>query len=103
MKKYRVKPEYQDAWFGELPTDEIGDAIVSEDEINRLAMEWGVSLFDLLAQVDIDAGYMAAAVALMDDEIREEIHRSGVCDNDAQFLHEYEVKHLAKYGEEFTV
>lgn len=103
MQQYKVKPEYQDAWFGGLPTGEIGDAIVSEKEIKRLAREWGVSLFDLLAQVDIDEGYMAAAVALMDDEIREEIHMSGVCDNDAQFLHEYEVKHLAKYGEEFCV
>lgn len=104
MQQYKVKPEYQDAWFGGLPTDEIGDAIVSEKEINRLAREWGVSLFDLLAQVDIDEGYMAAAVALMDDEIREEIHRSGEYDgNPDGFLREYERRHLEKYGEEFSI
>lgn len=101
MKEYKVKPEYLDNWL--VHGDSADEVIVDENKINRLAREWGVSLFDLLAQVDIDEGYMAAAVALMDDEIREEIHMSGVCDNDAQFLHEYEVKHLAKYGEEFCV
>lgn len=101
MKQYKVKQEYMDNWLAH--GDSADEVIVSEEEINRLAMEWGMSLFDLLGQVDIDERYMAQAVALMDDEIREEIHMSGVCDNDAQFLHEYEVKHLAKYGEEFCV
>lgn len=52
MKQYKVKPEYQDAWFGGLPTDEIGDAIVSEDEINRLSREWGMPVEDLMEQVE---------------------------------------------------
>lgn len=78
MKQYKVKPEYWDKWYGGMSADEIGDAIVTEDEINRLSIEWGVDVFDLLAQVDVDENYMAAAVALMDDEIREDIHNSGI-------------------------
>ena len=101
MKIYNVKPEYLDRWTDH---SESADALtVDENEINRLAMEWGVDAFDLLGQVDIDEGYMAAAVELMDDELREKVHMDGNCHTDAQFLHEYEVLHLARYGEAFRV
>lgn len=44
----------------------------------------------------------AAAVELMDDELREEIHREGTYDGDPDgFLAEYCRRHLEKYGEEF--
>lgn len=101
MREYRVKREYADNWL--VHGDTADEVIVGEQEITRLAAEWGVDLFDLLREVDIDENYMAAAVALMDDEIREDIHREGTCDTDAQFLYEYEKRHLAKYGKEFTV
>lgn len=51
-RKYHVLPEYQDSWYGGIPTDEIGDAIVSEDEIQRLAHEWGMTVDELLEQVE---------------------------------------------------
>lgn len=51
-KNYKVKVEYQDAWFGGLPTDEIGDAVVSEEEIERLALEWGMTVGELMEQVE---------------------------------------------------
>lgn len=52
----------------------------------------------------IDVKYFDQAVSLMDDEIREEIHRSGEYDgNPDGFLREYERRHLKKYGEEFSI
>ena len=52
MKRYHVLPEYQDAWYGNLSTEEIGDAIVTEAEIQRLAREWGVAVEELMEQVE---------------------------------------------------
>ena len=52
MKTYRVKDEFIDEWFGNLSTDEIGDATVTEVEILRLSNEWGVSVDDLMEQVE---------------------------------------------------
>ena len=98
--KYIVKPEYIDKWTNHGESED--KISVTEDEINRLSIEWGVDMFDLLAQVDIDDAAMSAAVALMDDEIREDIHRMAICDTEAQFLHEYKTRHIAKYGEPFT-
>ena len=39
-KTYHVLPEYRDSWFGGQSSEEIGDAIVTESEIRRLASEW---------------------------------------------------------------
>lgn len=44
-----------------------------------------------------------AIVSLMDDEIREELHRELAPCTDAEFLEAYREKHFAKYGEEFTI
>ena len=52
MKTYRVKDEFIDRWFGNLSTDEIGDATVTYAEILRLSNEWGVSVDDLMGQVE---------------------------------------------------
>lgn len=49
---YRVLPEFWDGWFGGLSVEEIGDAIVTEDEIRRLAREWGMSVEELMAHVE---------------------------------------------------
>lgn len=44
---YRVLPEYQDLW-----TNDPGDCIVTRDEIERLAYEWGKTVEDLMNQVE---------------------------------------------------
>jgi hypothetical protein len=45
-----------------------------------------------------------ACVALMDDEIREQLHdeMAGAC-TEQEFLDEYVERHLAKFGERFEV
>ena len=44
------------------------------------------------------------AVYLMDDDIREEIHREGKFDGDKQgFFNEYCKRHREKYNEDFTI
>ena len=47
--------------------------------------------------------YYEAAVMLMDDEIREEVHRDLAPCTDQEFFTEYEKRHYDKYGEDFTV
>ena len=51
----------------------------------------------------IDDGLFDAAVALMDDEIREEVHNEIAPCTDNAFLYEYMKRHFAKYGEMFRV
>lgn len=50
MKQYRVKPEYMDNWLAH--GDSADEVIVDENEINRLAREWGMSVEDLMEQVE---------------------------------------------------
>lgn len=47
--------------------------------------------------------YFDAAVALMDDEIREELHNELAPCTEDEFLVAYKAAHYAKYGEEFAV
>ena len=42
-----------------------------------------------------------AAVELMDDELREQIHEELAPCTEEEFLEAYKAAHLAKYGEEF--
>lgn len=42
-----------------------------------------------------------AAVALMDDELREQVHMDLAPCTEEEFLEAYKAAHLAKYGEEF--
>ncbi len=52
----------------------------------------------------VDVKYFDQAVALMDNDIREDIHQSGKYDGDPEgFLREYERRHVEKYGEEFSI
>ena len=51
----------------------------------------------------IDVKYYAAAVNLMDDDLREEIHMELTPCTDEEFLREYEKRHLEKFGEEFQI
>lgn len=57
----------------------------------------------MTAKEIIEAGLYAAAVELMDDEIREELHNSGEYETDEDFLAAYMERHEAKHGEPFTI
>jgi len=57
----------------------------------------------MTAQEIIDNGLFDAAVMLMDDEIREEIHNDLAPCTDLEFLEEYMKRHEEKYGIPFTV
>lgn len=50
------------------------------------------------SQVDFDA-----AVNLMDDEIREEVHSHLAPCSEQEFFDAYTARHAAKFGEEFVV
>lgn len=50
------------------------------------------------SEIDFDA-----AVNLMDDEIREEIHAELAPCDDQEFLDAYVDRHAEKYGEDFQV
>lgn len=58
--------------------------------------------WDVVADLTKAIPNFTAAVELMDDEIREEIHADGIYTTEAAFLNEYRRRHLDKYGEEFT-
>lgn len=51
----------------------------------------------------IQKGCYDAAVALMDDDIREEIHRDLAPCTDLDFLVEYMKRHKEKYGIDFVI
>jgi hypothetical protein len=51
----------------------------------------------------IDLEHYDAAVALMDDELREELHRELAPCTKEEFLRAYEQRHLEKFGEEFQI
>ena len=47
--------------------------------------------------------YYDAAVALMDEEIREDIHRELAPCSEQEFFTAYEAAHAAKYGEDWEL
>ena len=51
----------------------------------------------------IENGYYEAAVNLMDDKIREELHNEMAPCTDLEFLEAYMKRHEEKYGEEFEI
>ena len=51
----------------------------------------------------VENGYYEAAVNLMDDEIREELHNEMAPCTDLEFLEAYMERHEEKYGEEFEI
>lgn len=51
----------------------------------------------------IESGLYSAAVALMDDEIRERLHNSGDYETEESFLAAYMEAHEAKYGVAFCI
>lgn len=80
---------------------------LTEDEVNALleSLDTGLNIeVSEEAQRIVDNGLFDAAVELMDDEIREEIHSEigGEC-TDAEFLTVYMEQHREKYGIDFIV
>lgn len=51
----------------------------------------------------IDIKYFAAAVNMMDDDLREELHAQLAPCSEEEFLRAYEKAHFEKYGEEFAI
>ena len=56
-----------------------------------------------MAKEIIENGLFEAAVNMMDDEIREEVHADLAPCSDLEFLVEYIQRHEQKFGEEFTI
>ena len=48
MKQYKILPQYYDEWG----CVEEGNDIVTFDEIKRLAVEWGMTVEELIEQVE---------------------------------------------------
>lgn len=57
----------------------------------------------MTAKEIIENGLYKQAVALMDDEIREELHAKMAPCTDEEFLEAYMEEHEKKYGEEFAI
>lgn len=57
----------------------------------------------MTAKEIIEAGLFEAAVELMDDEIREELHANLAPCTEEEFLTAYMEEHEKKYGEEFVI
>ena len=111
MKKekwYMAKPEYADSiynWQYPFP--------LSEDEVKQLAVEWydpdlpdEPDLMEKLNEYDgivvINASDVPirwdAAVELMDDDVREDLHRKGFA-TEQEFFTAYEKAHEERFGE----
>lgn len=111
MKQYRVKPEFIDKWGSDY--EWALDPVVSEDDIRDMANGWGMAVDELMDQVEeigtdaaaeiIDAGLYDAAVALMDDELREQVHADLAPCSELEFLARYMELHREKYGVDFVV
>lgn len=73
---------------------------------NELFEYWRESIADYRhdqAEDIINGGYYDAAVELMDDEIREELHAELSPCSDLEFLEAYMKRHYEKYGVEFVI
>ena len=53
MKKYHIKPEYYDFWFGKESPDP--DYVVTQDEMENFSREWDKPVEELMEQlIEID-------------------------------------------------
>lgn len=82
------------------------DSLMDQEKVNKMPEDRADNVgCDIApeAQEIIDNGNFDAAVALMDDEIREAVHADLAPCSEAEFLTEYMARHIAKYGEPFRV
>ena len=116
MKKYYIiteGPKAEEIYGNQYPV------CMDETEVKRLSQEWNEDLFEVMheatpAELEQYGTYNSsvflnghevnfeAAVELMDDEIREELHGEGI-ETEQAFLDAYSRRHFEKYGKEFTV
>ena len=92
--RYEINPEYLDQWGSD------SSGIITEDELEMIARGWEKKPEDLYDQLTV-YNY-ESAVELMDDEIREALHMEMAPCSEIEFMKEYQKRHMAKYGEEFT-
>ena len=106
-KDYYTEAEIRSAY--EDFKDELPDADY-ESYLDRMLAQ-GVQKVGGLIEIEankkakeiVDGGYFDAAVGLMDEGIREKIHRDLAPCTDEEFLTAYMYEHEEKYGEEFTI
>lgn len=109
-----VTPEQYAAAYAVAAADVIGtDKEATEEQratvaamVEAIADRWTQDhqprdLFSEQAEYEQYAAEFAAAVQLMDDDIREELHAIMAPCSPAEFLAAYEAAHLAKYGAPF--
>ena len=84
---------YDGGWRAEDKEELISEYHLTEQEADELV--------EKLAEYE-DRKQFETAVALMDDEIREDLHREMAPCTDAEFLAAYKERHAEKYGEEFS-
>jgi hypothetical protein len=65
--------------------------------------EKGKTMATMVKNMDGKEVYWDAAVALMDDDIREQLHEEMAPCTDQEFFTAYEKAHKEKFGEEFIV
>lgn len=107
--KYTIRPEYLSQWSSFASEA----SIITENDLVFLSAEWNKPTEELLEQLDeytADNIVMVygepvdfdAAVNLMDDEIREDLHAEGI-GKKQDFINEYCKRHLAKYHTAFCI
>lgn len=98
-------------WIGGYVLSERADRMLADTEMRVIAEMLGkyydngdycgmVEAADEYAEEIGMVNYFPAMVALMDDEIREDI-AAEYPNTESEFLAEYKARHLAKYGEDF--
>ena len=92
---YRIKPEFLDMWGAEA-TEE---TVLTENDLEMITRGWDKTPADIMGQLTVNN--YDAAVALMDDDIREAIHSELAPCSEIEFLKEYEKRHLEKHGTAF--
>jgi hypothetical protein len=97
MITYKIKPEFIDLWGDEANSE----TVLTADEIEMIASGWEKPIELIIDQL-IPENY-PAAVSLMDDEIREDVHADLAPCSDARFLWEYCNRHQEKYGKPFDI
>ena len=88
--------------FRRYTLSEIGQIMKEVDGLNH-SVSWQDHDFEAAARQIIDSGNYVAAVNLMDDGIREQLHADLAPCSDLEFLTAYMEMHYNQYGEAFTI
>ena len=88
--------------------DEIKNVLDDNDlidsiDFSSLPTDDQVEYAETKAHEIVSGGYFKAAVALMDDTIREQLHRDMSDASEEDFLKVYILRHEIKFGEKFSI